>query len=275
VAQETRPAHRSDRAHDRHVTRSHKKVFAMTVNESDTDLPPAFAAAGAWQATLFLGVVTLVLGLIVSFHPSGSLNVIAVLLGLLLIVAGIFHLTRMFNTTERHRVWLGISGLLLIVIGVVLIRHLHLTVAIIGLVVGISWIVQGLSALINGLSGGSREGRGWWIFFGIVSLIGGIVVTAVPVSSVTVLAVLVGIWFVVQGVFEIIAGFMLRHAISKSQMTVVNPPPRTGEGAAALLPPEGPAGRTGGTGDRRNAHNHPPRVTRARPYGGHHGPRAD
>jgi len=29
------------------------------------------------------------------------------------------------------------------VIGVILIRHLHLTVALIGLVVGVSWIVQG------------------------------------------------------------------------------------------------------------------------------------
>jgi len=98
---------------------------------------------GAWQATLFLGVVMLIPGPIVSFHPSGSLNGIAVLLGILLIVGGIFHLIRMFNTTERHRVWLGISGLLLIVIGVILIRHLHLTVALIGLVVGVSWIVQG------------------------------------------------------------------------------------------------------------------------------------
>jgi len=70
------------------------------------------------------------------------------------------------------------------VIGVVLIRHLHLTIGIIGIV----WIVQGLVSLIAGLSGGSREGRGWWIFFGIVSLIAGIVVAAAPVSSVTVLA---------------------------------------------------------------------------------------
>ncbi len=207
----------------------------MTVNEPDTELPPAFAPLGAWQATLFLGVVTLILGLIVSFHPTASLNVIAVLLGILLIIGGIFHLIRVFHAAERHRVWLGISGLLLVVIGVVLIRHLHLTLAIIGLVIGISWIVQGLSALIYGFSGSSREGRGWWIFFGIISLIGGIVVTAVPVSSVTALAVLTGIWFIIQGLFEIIAGFMLRHAI-KSQAAIVNPPPRAGEGAAALLP---------------------------------------
>jgi uncharacterized membrane protein HdeD (DUF308 family) len=130
-------------------------------------------------------------------------------------------------------VWQGIAGLLLIVIGVVLIRHLHLTVALIGLIIGLSWIVQGVAALVVSFTGDSREGRGWWIFFGIISLIGGIVITAVPVESVTALAVLVGIWFIVQGLFEIVGGFMLRREIGRARTTMVNPP-RAGEGAATL-----------------------------------------
>jgi uncharacterized membrane protein HdeD (DUF308 family) len=197
------------------------------------ELPPALTVMGAWQTTLFLGVTTLVLGLIVAFYPSATLNVIAVLIGVVLIVSGIFHLIRVFGSNEPHRVWLGISGLLLIVIGVVLIRHLDLTVGIIGLIVGISWIVQGISALAAGFSGALQEGRGWWIFFGFISLIGGIVIAAVPVASVTALAVLIGIWFIVAGLFEIVAGFMLRQAVTKSQSTTI-PPRRAGEGAAAL-----------------------------------------
>jgi uncharacterized membrane protein HdeD (DUF308 family) len=180
--------------------------------------PPAMLA-GSWQATMFLGVVTLILGVIVSFHPTGSLNVIAVLLGILMILSGIFHLIRVFDPRERHRVWLGIAGLLFIVIGVVLIRHLHLTRALIGLVIGITWIVQGLTALIGGISGGVREGRAWWITFGVISLIAGIVVAATPADSVTVLAVLLGIWFIIMGIFEIIGAFLLRHALRATEMT--------------------------------------------------------
>ena len=175
--------------------------------------------ARSWQATLFLGAVTLILGLIVSFHPTSSLNVIAVLLGILMIISGIFHLIRVFDVNATHRVWLGIAGLLFIVIGVVLIRHLHLTRALIGLLIGIVWIVQGLVALISGISGGSREGRGWWIAFGIISLAAGIVVAATPAASLSVLAVLLGIWFIVMGVIEIIGGFILRHAINTSDVT--------------------------------------------------------
>ena len=111
----------------------------------------------------------------------------------------------------------GVAGLLLVVIGVVLIRHLNLTVALVGLVIGITWIVQGLAALVTGFSGAAGERRGWWIFFGLISLIAGIVVTAVPTTSVTVLAVLVGIWFIVTGLMQIIGGFMQRRATSNSQ----------------------------------------------------------
>jgi uncharacterized membrane protein HdeD (DUF308 family) len=166
-----------------------------------------------------LGALTVVLGLIVSLHPSGSVNVIAVLLGILMILSGLFHLIRVFDPQEAHRVWLGIAGLLFIVIGVILIRHLHLTRAIIGLIIGITWIVQGLAALIGGISGGAREGRAWWIIFGAASLIAGIAVTVTPASSLNVLATLLGIWFIVMGVFEIIGGLILRHALRTTELT--------------------------------------------------------
>jgi len=129
----------------------------MASDDYDDEPAAVGMLAGSWQAALFLGVVTLILGLIVTFHPTTSLNVLAVLLGILMILSGLFHLIRVFDPRERHRVWLGIAGLLFIVIGVILIRHLHLTRSIIGLVIGITWIVQGLTALI----GGSLAASAW------------------------------------------------------------------------------------------------------------------
>jgi uncharacterized membrane protein HdeD (DUF308 family) len=189
------------------------------MESGDYGAPPSsgLLLAESWQATVVLGALTLILGIIVSFHPSGSLNVVAVLLGILMILSGIFHLVRIFGPGEEHRVWLGIAGLLFIVIGVVLIRHLHLSLALVGLFVGLSWVVQGVTALIGGIADGAREGRAWWITFGVVSLIAGIVVTATPVSSLTVLAVLLGIWFIIMGIFEIIGGLMLRRMVSTNK----------------------------------------------------------
>ena len=184
---------------------------------SDIEAPPSPPPwlSATWQSTLVVGVLTLILGIIVSFHPTESLNVIAVLFGVLLILSGIFQLIRVFDPLELNRFWAGISGLLFIVIGVVLIRHLHLTRALIGLFIGITWIVQGLGAIISGAAGGAREGRAWWIAFGVISVIAGIVVAATPASSLNVLAVLLGIWFIVMGLFEIAGGLLLRRSLTR------------------------------------------------------------
>ena len=188
----------------------------------DSGAEPSLPAllAETWQATLILGVLTLILGLVVSFHPTGSLNVLAVLLGILMILSGLFHLIRVFDREEMHRVWTGIAGLMFVVVGVVLIRHLHLTRALIGLVIGITWIVQGLAALIGGIGSGAREGRAWWIAFGVISVIAGIVVAATPASSLSFLAVLLGIWFVIMGIFEIIGALMLRHELRAAVLSL-------------------------------------------------------
>ena len=187
----------------------------MTYDEFD-DGPQYPLTAATWQATLAVGVLTLILGIVVSFKPSGSLNVIAVLVGIVAIISGIFHLVRVFDRHEQHRIWLGVTGILYVVVGVVLIRHLSLTVALFGLLVGITWIVQGLAALIGAFMG-SREGAVWWGVFGAISIIGGIVVVAAPTTSITVLTVLVGIWFIIMGIFEIVAGFMIRRAVSSGR----------------------------------------------------------
>jgi uncharacterized membrane protein HdeD (DUF308 family) len=192
----------------------------MPSGDSDAQPSSPSLLAASWQPTVILGALTLILGVVVSFHPTGSLNVVAVLLGILMILSGIFHLIRVFDQEELHRVWLGIAGLMFIVVGVILIRHLHLTRAIIGLIIGITWIVQGLAALIGGISSDAREGRAWWIAFGVISLIAGIVVAATPASSLNVLAVLLGIWFIIMGIFEIIGGLMLRRELRVTVMTL-------------------------------------------------------
>ena len=105
-------------------------------------------------------------------------------IGILLILGGIFHFIRALDHDEQHRAWIAVAGLLEVVIGVVMIRHLDLTKAAIGLLIGIVWIVQGMVALMAGIMGGSKGQRGWVIGFGLISLVAGIVVVSVPSSSV-------------------------------------------------------------------------------------------
>ena len=156
------------------------------------------------------------LGIVLALRPSQSLNVICVFIGILLIIGSIFHFIRALDHEEEHRAWIAIGGMVELVIGIVMIRHLGLTQAVIGLLIGIVWIVQGVVALLAGIMGGTKGSRGWAIAFGIISLIAGIVVVTVPQSSITALATLLGIWFIIMGLFELAAGFVLRSALKKS-----------------------------------------------------------
>jgi uncharacterized membrane protein HdeD (DUF308 family) len=169
-----------------------------------------------WRATFVLGLITLILGVIITARPAQSLSVIAVLLGVTAIVSGIYHVVRAFDGRENERVWRGISGVLFIIVGLVLIRHLHLTVALIGLLIGLTWIIQGISALMESASGGlTGGGRGWLVFFGVISLIAGIVVISSPIVSVEALTIFMGVWFIVMGLIEMLGALFGRRSLSK------------------------------------------------------------
>src|ERR1700722_13245924 len=145
----------------------------MTSERSDESLQSELTLGGLldWRAAFLVGLATAILGIIVAALPGVSLNVIAVLLGVLVIFSGIYNVVEAFRGDEHGRVWRGIAG------------------------------------------SATRMGTGWAIFFGVISLIAGIVVISAPIASITTLAVLMGIWFIVMGLMEMFGAFAFRHAV--------------------------------------------------------------
>lgn len=168
-----------------------------------------------WRPALVVGVISVALGIVVALHPSTSLNVVSVLLGVLMLVSGLLYVVRAIGGDARHRGWAAIAGLAFVVLGVVLIRHLHVTVLLIALLVGLTWIVQGVVELMAASEERGRI-RVWLAVFGAISLIAGIVVIAAPIGSVTVLTVLLGVWWIVLGVLEIAGALVVRHELRRS-----------------------------------------------------------
>ena len=192
-----------------------------------------------WRATFTVGLVTMVLGLIIAFRPTQSLSVVMVLFGLLLIISAAYQLARAINRAERERVWHGVAAAAFIIAGLVMIRHMHFSLAVIGLVIGVTWVLQGVALLA--LAATIRPGAhaGWTAFFGVVSLIAAVVVMAVPAVSVATLTSLVGAWFVVMGLLEMLGALLWRPAAPG--------PGRTGHagGDGASVPGQRAGERTG------------------------------
>jgi uncharacterized membrane protein HdeD (DUF308 family) len=180
-----------------------------------------------------VGAVTLILGIIIAFHPTQSLAAIAVLLGVVMLVTGVYHLARAIGGRENDRVWRGLAGVLFFLVGIALIRHLNLSVALIGFFIGITWIIQGVSVLVESFGPGrERRETGWTVVFGVISLIAGIVVVASPISSVTALTILVGIWFIVMGIMEIIGSLLVKPAVTAEGADGVSVPQQRADAAA-------------------------------------------
>lgn len=154
------------------------------------------------------GAVTLVAGILVLVWPGQSLLTIAVILGIWLLVAGVFRLVAAIALDEAQassRVLIALLGVLSILVGLLCLARPFQTVTALALLLGAFWVVGGVIEFFHGLSG-SVSGRGWAVAGGLISVIAGIVVLAYPGASVLVLVWLFGIWLIVLGIVGIAGG---------------------------------------------------------------------
>lgn len=171
-----------------------------------------------WKSSVLSGVLTAALGALVLMWPGKTLLVAAFLFGAYLLLSGIAQVFLAFglHTSAGSRILLFISGALSLVLAILAFRHFGsepgTALLLLAIWIGVGFIFRGVAAVamaISELSG--TPGRGWSIFFGLVTILAGVVTLAYPFDSLATLTLVAGIWLIVIGVMEIIAGLQLRH----------------------------------------------------------------
>jgi uncharacterized membrane protein HdeD (DUF308 family) len=176
---------------------------------TETQAPPGcghFQGGAALGWVLAFGIITLAAGICAIVWPGITLLAAAIVFGVQLIVGGIYRLVAAFafdDATGGTRVFLGLLGMLSLIIGLYAVRNVLVTIAALALLLGIFWIVNGVIEVFTALSHKELSGRGWRVFIGILSTIAGIVLLAVPRISLLVLVVLLSVWLILFGVMEI------------------------------------------------------------------------
>lgn len=177
-----------------------------------------------WAPMLLVGALTVTLGAVVLGWPDRSIVFAAVMFGVYLVSSGIAAVLFAFSlhVPAADRVLLFIVGALSLILGVLSFRHFGGTYAIwlLALWIGIGFIFQGVAAAATAISHRELPGRGWAIFFGVISLIAGVVVLAWPFDSIAVLAIVAGIWLVIIGMIEIVSAFATRNDLKKAGKAV-------------------------------------------------------
>ncbi|MEV6658048.1 HdeD family acid-resistance protein [Nocardia fluminea] len=169
-------------------------------------------AKKTWQTVLVTGLLAVVLGIIVLVWPGPSLLVAGILFGIYMVVSGIFQLIAAFThlPSTSFRVLSFISGVLSLIIGVFCFRDDLTSIVLLGLFIGISWLFRGVAVLFAAISESGVPGRGWQIFYGIISALAGVVLIVWPISSIATLVWVVGIFLIIIGVMEVITAFGIR-----------------------------------------------------------------
>lgn len=169
-----------------------------------------------WKSTLVSGILALALGVLVLAWPGKTILIAAILFGIYLLITGIAQVIFAFSlhVSAGGRVLLFISGAASLVLAVLCFRHFGEGYAILLLAIwiGVGFIFRGVATSISAISDPTLPGRGWQIFLGIISLLAGIVMIASPFESLAILTLIVGIWLVVIGAFEIVSSFGIRGA---------------------------------------------------------------
>lgn len=154
------------------------------------------------------GAVALIIGIIIVFWPKTAAVGLTVLIAISLLVSGIAYLgIGIFakGIGGGARALDIVFGVLLVIAAIIAFANLSGTTAFlavfIGILLGIAWIVEGAVALAQL---GDSPSRGWSIFFGILSIVAGIVLLFSPGWGIVVLFILVGISLIVLGIVQIV-----------------------------------------------------------------------
>jgi uncharacterized membrane protein HdeD (DUF308 family) len=156
------------------------------------------------------GAVALIVGLLITFWPKNSAVALTVILGIYLIIAGLAYVgLGIFSKgiSGGARALDIILGVLFVIGGVLAVANPTESAVVVGIflgvLIGILWIVEGIVALVQSSDAPSR---GWAIFFGILSIIAGIVLLFSPLY-VVVLWWILGIGLIVLGIMQIVRAF--------------------------------------------------------------------
>ncbi len=183
--------------------------------QAQTDPQDMIAAVGrSWGWVLFFGIVSVIAGILVTADPGQSLVFIAILFGAWLFVSGIFRLVEAIadrDDSGGFRVAMAILGVLSILIGLYLMRNVGDSLAVIALLIGIFWVVGGIIEFITAIAHKGMPGRGWRIFMGLLGFVAGVIVLEQPAISLVTLTWVMGIWFIVYGIMQIIVAFQVRR----------------------------------------------------------------
>ena len=178
--------------------------------------PIAQAAKQGGGSMSVLGVVTIILGIVAMMAPFMAGMSIAVLVGIILVAAGIARMVWAFSAESFGQGLLKFAlGGLTLLCGVLMLARPLFALGSLTLFLAAYFVVDGIFELVAAFRIKPAEGWGWLLFGGIVSLLLGIMIwRQFPVSGTWAIGILVGVKLLFAGMEMLTVGSVVRSAAS-------------------------------------------------------------
>src|SRR5699024_1077837 len=157
------------------------------------------------------GVIALIAGLIIVIWPDKSAMAIAAVFAVYILLSGlIYAASGIFSKYIGGWARVGhiILGVLLVIAGIVMFSSLGMTAASLGILlrilVGITWIFEGFAAFSTTPRTRSKF---WPVLFGVFSILSGIILLLSPLFAGLFSFWMLGITLVIQGIINTVRSF--------------------------------------------------------------------
>ena len=170
--------------------------------------------AGTW--VLVWGVLLMVAGIIAIVAPAAAAVATTLLLGWLLVFAGIVEFVYAYQQRAHDGyTWKLISAFAILALGVFMLVFPVASIASLALLVGAFLLASGASSVLLALKLRPKDGWGWVLFDGVLSIVVAILIASGwPQNSIEFVGILVGFCLISGGLWRIILGRALRSAVS-------------------------------------------------------------
>lgn len=165
-----------------------------------------------WGWLLALGIAYIIMGLVITGSPMAATLAVDILIGFVLIIGGVISIIGAFFSGNWKRLLLILlSGILYLVVGVLLLKNPMQGVLTLTILLAAFLLVEGFFKIIHAFQMKPAPNWVWLLVSGVASVILGIMIWGeFPASSAFIIGLLVGIYFLINGITMVMFSFALK-----------------------------------------------------------------
>jgi len=125
------------------------------------------------------------------------------------------------ESIRKHRTLFLIQGIIMVILGLVAVAEPQVATLAIDIFVGWLFVIGGIVRLVATFQSRGAPGFWWSILTGILAIIVGLILVANPFAGALTLTMVLIAMFLIEGIFQIVAGIEYRKALASSWVWMV------------------------------------------------------